>query len=292
MGVSALSRTVAVAADACPTSVCVAGTNGQIPVKTMTQTPLRQSVIGTILQDAQPSAASSSSHTYAVQLRGVSKVFPQTKFRLHNVSLNVKQGDFLFVTGPSGSGKFTLLKLIYGAERPDQGEVRVDGQNVGVLRGNRLSMLRRRLGVVFQDYKLIPRWTVAENVSFVLRSQGVPRSEVERRLHPTLRLVGLADKEHCLPCQLSGGEQQRASIARAIVGSPRLLLADEPTGNLDHDNSMQVLGILKKLNELGITVMITTHDLYLIERGQAQVAHLNQGCLELVSAEQVKLCEP
>ncbi|NCJ06119.1 cell division ATP-binding protein FtsE [Synechococcales cyanobacterium C] len=258
----------------------------------MTQAPLRQSVIETILQESQTPTSPTKEHAYSVQLRGVNKVFLQTQFRLQNIHLNVRQGEFLFITGPSGSGKSTLLKLIYGEERADQGEVRVEGQNVGGLRGNRLSMLRRRLGVVFQDYKLISRWTVAENVSFVLRSQGIPRDEVERRLQPTLRLVGLGNKANCLPCQLSGGEQQRASIARAIVGSPRLLLADEPTGNLDHDNAMQVLGILKKLNELGITVMITTHDLYLIERGQARVAHLNQGRLEVLSSEQVTPCEP
>jgi cell division transport system ATP-binding protein len=228
--------------------------------------------------DLQGSAAA-----YAIHLRDVSKSYRETGFSLRNLNFAVKQGDFLFITGPSGAGKSTLMKLVYGAERPDRGEVRVGGQNVANLSGNRLSMLRRRLGVVFQDYKLITRWTVAENVAFVLRSQGVPQEEIQRRLTPTLRLVGLQNKADCFPTQLSGGEQQRASIARAIVGSPRLLLADEPTGNLDQDNALQVLSILKKLNTLGITVVVSTHDLHLIKMGQAPVAKLQDGQLKMIA---------
>jgi cell division transport system ATP-binding protein len=220
---------------------------------------------------------------YAIHLREVSKSYRETGFSLRNLNFVVKQGDFLFITGPSGAGKSTLMKLVYGAERPDRGEVRVGGQNVANLSGNRLSMLRRRLGVVFQDYKLIARWTVAENVAFVLRSQGVPPAEIQRRLTPTLKLVGLQNKADCFPTQLSGGEQQRASIARAIVGSPRLLLADEPTGNLDQDNALQVLSILKKLNSLGITVVVSTHDLHLIKMGQAPVAKLQNGQLKMIA---------
>jgi cell division transport system ATP-binding protein len=228
-------------------------------------------------------AAAAAATAYAIHLRDVTKSYRDTGFSLHNLNFVVKQGDFLFITGPSGAGKSTLMKLIYGAERPDRGEVRVGGQNVTHLSGHRLSMLRRRLGVVFQDYKLIGRWTVAENVAFVLRSQGVPKDEIQRRLHPTLKLVGLQNKADCFPTQLSGGEQQRASIARAIVGSPRLLLADEPTGNLDQDNSLQVLSILKKLNSLGITVVVTTHDLHLIRIGQAPVARLQNGQLKMIN---------
>ncbi|ABW26869.1 cell division ATP-binding protein FtsE [Acaryochloris marina] len=224
---------------------------------------------------------------YTVQLKNVCKVYPQTRFNLLDINLTLKQGDFLFVTGASGAGKTTLMKLMYGAEQADRGEVRVVGTNVGLLKGNRLSHLRRKLGVVFQDYKLIPRWTVAENVAFVLRSQGVPKAEIDRRLYPTLKLVGLQQRADCFPSQLSGGEQQRASIARAIVGSPKLLLADEPTGNLDQDNALQVLGILKKLNSLGITVVVTTHDMGLIQAVKAPVAQLDQGRLQVVPAEQV-----
>jgi cell division transport system ATP-binding protein len=229
------------------------------------------------------SVAAAAATSYAIHLRDVTKSYRETGFSLHNLNFVVKQGDFLFITGPSGAGKSTLMKLVYGAERPDRGEVRVGGQNVANLSGHRLSLLRRRLGVVFQDYKLIARWTVAENVAFVLRSQGVPQDEILRRLHPTLKLVGLHNKADCFPTQLSGGEQQRASIARAIVGSPRLLLADEPTGNLDQDNSLQVLSILKKLNSLGITVVVTTHDLHLIRMGQSPVARLQNGQLKMIN---------
>lgn len=226
------------------------------------------------------------SNPYTVQFRGVCKVYPQTQFSLLEINLTLKQGDFLFVTGTSGAGKTTLMKLMYGAEQADRGEVRVVGMNVGLLKGNRLSHLRRQLGVVFQDYKLIPRWTVAENVAFVLRSQGIPKTEIERRLQPTLKLVGLQARADCFPSQLSGGEQQRASIARAIVGSPKLLLADEPTGNLDQENALHVLGILKKLNNLGITVVITTHDLGLIQAVPAPVAQLDQGRLQVTPVGQ------
>lgn len=227
-------------------------------------------------------AESSSVRPAIVQLQRVSKIYPNQAHGLVDINLTLQQGDFLFVTGASGSGKSTLVKLIYGAERADQGQVIVDNQNVTQLRGDRLSLLRRRLGVVFQDYKLIPRRTVAENVAFVLRTQGVPRQEVQRRLIPTLRMVGLEDKANCFPDQLSGGEQQRVSIARAVIGTPSILLADEPTGNLDAENALQVINILKKLNSSGITVLVTTHDIHLIKTCTYPVIKLNQGRLQAV----------
>lgn len=253
----------------------------------MTQATLFTPNPSATVQQLHAQVESPTNERYTVQLRGVSKIYPQTRFSLLDINLTLKQGDFLFVTGASGAGKTTLMKLIYGAEQADRGDVRVAGMNVGLLKGNRLSHLRRKLGVVFQDYKLIPQWTVAENVAFVLRSQGVPKVEIDRRLLPTLKLVGLQKRADCFPSQLSGGEQQRASIARAIVGSPKLLLADEPTGNLDQDNALQVLGILKKLNSLGITVVITTHDMGLIRAAQAPIAQLHNGRLQVTPAEQV-----
>ena len=221
---------------------------------------------------------------YAIELQRVSKVYPHTRFSILDINLCLRQGDFLMLTGPSGAGKTTLLKLMYGAERPNQGQVHVDGLNVGVLQGDRLAHFRRRLGVVFQDYKLIPHWTVTENVAFVLRAQGLPQDDIQRRLGPTLKLVGLQGRAHCFPSQLSGGEQQRASIARAIVGTPKILLADEPTGNLDSDNSLQVLAILKKLNSLGLTVVVTTHDRHLIQKAQVPIANLNDGKLQFLNS--------
>lgn len=214
-----------------------------------------------------------------IQLRQVSKTYPNGSSALTGVSLNVQKGDFLFITGPSGSGKSTLLKLLYGAERPSEGEILIDQENPARLRGNQLAFLRRRTGIVFQDYKLIPRRTVAENVSFVLWAQGYSRSEIQRRLQPALKMVGLVHKADCFPEELSGGEQQRVSIARAIVGTPPLLLADEPTGNLDPDNSWQVIKILKKLNQIGITVLVTTHDEGLIRLANHPVVQIRGGRL-------------
>lgn len=214
-----------------------------------------------------------------VSLRGVNKTYTNGSKALVNVSLEVKRGDFLFITGPSGSGKSTLLKLLYGEEYADAGDVIVDGCNLSSLKGDRLSQLRRRIGIVFQDYKLIPRRTVTENVAFVLWAQGFTRKEIHRRLQPALKMVGLLPKANCFPDELSGGEQQRVSIARAIVGTPPLLLADEPTGNLDADNSWQVIKILKKLNTVGITVIVTTHDESLIRLSNHPAIQLRSGHL-------------
>ena len=214
-----------------------------------------------------------------VQLRSVTKTYNNGSQALFDLNLEVKQGDFLFITGPSGSGKSTLLKLLYGEELPTQGEVIVDECNVARIKGDRLSLLRRRIGIVFQDYKLIPQRTVAENVTFVLQAQGYTRKEILRRLEPTLKLVGLLSKADSFPDQLSGGEQQRVSIARAIVATPPLLLADEPTGNLDPDNSWQVMQILQKLNSFGATVIVTTHDEQLVRRCNHPVVQVRNGRL-------------
>ncbi|WP_017298204.1 cell division ATP-binding protein FtsE [Nodosilinea nodulosa] len=214
-----------------------------------------------------------------VSLANVEKIYANGSKALAGVDLTVNPGDFLFVTGPSGSGKSTLLKLLYGYERPTNGSILVGDEPISNLRGNRLAMMRRRIGVVFQDYKLIPRRTVAENVAFVLWAQGFTRKEIHRRLWPTLKMVGLQGKAQCFPDELSGGEQQRVSIARAVVNTPPLLLADEPTGNLDADNSLQVIKILKKLNSIGITVIVTTHDEHLVRISNHPVVQIKNGRL-------------
>ena len=227
----------------------------------------------------QPTAAPPQSQTRRaiVSLTQVEKTYPNGSSALVEANLTVNQGDFLFVTGPSGSGKSTLLKLLYGHERATAGNILIDNQPIDQLRGNRLAMMRRRIGIVFQDYKLIPRRTVAENVAFVLWAQGFTRREIHRRLWPTLKMVGLQTKARCFPDELSGGEQQRVSIARAVVNTPPLLLADEPTGNLDGDNSLQVIKILKKLNSIGITVIVTTHDEHLVRASNHPVVQIKQG---------------
>ncbi len=240
---------------------------------------------GTATPDPAPPQAQANA---IIRLRGVNKVYANQAEKnpspaLVGVNLAIARGGFLFITGPSGSGKSTLLKLLYGAERPTQGEIMVDGEDVVKLRGDRLATLRRRIGVVFQDYKLIPKRTVAENVAFVLWAQGFARPEIQRRLPPALKMVGLQHKADCFPEELSGGEQQRVSIARAIVSTPPILLADEPTGNLDADNSWQVIKILKKLNGIGITVVVTTHDEGLIRLSGQPVVQLRNGYLSRVT---------
>ncbi|MEX0268348.1 cell division ATP-binding protein FtsE [Leptolyngbyaceae cyanobacterium UHCC 1019] len=217
--------------------------------------------------------------TAIVSLQQVHKAYGNGFKALTDINLEIQSGDFLFVTGPSGSGKSTFLKLLYGEERTTAGEVRVDGLNVGELKGDRLAKLRRRMGIVFQDYKLIPRRTVAENVAFVLWAQGYGRQEIQRRLPPALKMVGLQHKADSFPDELSGGEQQRASIARAIVNTPAIVLADEPTGNLDADNSWQVIKILKKLHAIGITIIVTTHDESLIRLSNHPVVQIRNGHL-------------
>ncbi|MEB3359830.1 MAG: cell division ATP-binding protein FtsE [Synechococcales bacterium] len=239
-----------------------------------------------ILKGAMPPAAESQGRgqrttpaRVLISLEQVTKTYPNGCQALDNVTWQVRRGDFWFVTGPSGAGKSTLLKLLYGEEKCTQGGILIDNVDVSQLRGNRLSMLRRKIGVVFQDYKLIPRRTVSENVAFVLWAQGFTRKEIHRRLLPTLKMVGLQDKADRFPDELSGGEQQRVSIARAIVSTPPILLADEPTGNLDAHNSWQVIKILKKLNAIGITVIVTTHDEHLVRMSDHPVVQLRDGRL-------------
>ncbi len=214
-----------------------------------------------------------------VQLSSVTKIYSNGCQALLDVNLQIKKGEFIFLTGASGSGKSTILKLLYGEELPSEGEVIVDDCNIAKMRGNNLSLLRRRIGIIFQDYKLIPQRTVAENVAFVLQAQGYTRKEIQRRLEPTLKLVGLLNKADCFPDQLSGGEQQRVSIARAVIGTPPLILADEPTGNLDPDNSWQVIQILQKLNSFGATVVVTTHDENLVRRCSCPIMQVVNGKL-------------
>jgi cell division transport system ATP-binding protein len=222
----------------------------------------------------------SSAQPILVRFQNVSKVYSNGHSGLERFNLQVRQGEFLFVTGPSGSGKSTFLKLLYGTEHPDEGKITFKGQDISHLQGDRLAMLRRQLGIVFQDYKLLERRTVTENIALVLRTQGVAAAEIERRIDPALKVVGLRDKAHAFPNQLSGGEQQRVGIARAIIGSPTLLLADEPTGNLDEANAQQVLKLLLQFNTHGMTVIVTTHDMKLIQSTSARVVELGRGRLK------------
>jgi len=214
-----------------------------------------------------------------VALEQVHKVYANGAIALAGINLTIAKGAFLLITGRSGSGKSTLLKLLYGAEQPTKGQVFVAGTPLHKMQGNDLALLRRKIGVIFQDYKLIPNRTVKENVAILLMAQGLAPVEIDKRVFPALKMVHLAHKQDCFPDQLSGGEQQRTAIARAIVNRPPLILADEPTGNLDHENSLQVLKILEKLHGLGVTVIMTSHDHLLLANWRHTIVHLSNGCL-------------
>ncbi len=212
-----------------------------------------------------------------VELEQVTKLFPNGTCVLDNVNLQINQGEFVYITGVSGAGKSTLLRLLYGADQATSGTVMVNDVCLNRISSRSLALLRRRLGVVYQDYRLLANRTVSENVAFVLRAQGMAPWEIKRRLGPTLKMVGLLDKIDRFPHELSGGEQQRLSLARAIVNTPVVLIADEPTGNLDRENSLLVLQILQRLNSFGVTILMTSHDPYLIERTQHRVLRIEEG---------------
>ncbi len=214
-----------------------------------------------------------------IELRKISKVFQSGVEALVDVNLHVGRDEFLFLVGPSGSGKTTLLKLLYRDETPTYGEVIVDKINVSDLRHSEIPYLRRNIGVIFQDYKLLPRRTVAENVAFALWVTGAQRSEIRRKTALVLELVGLTKKANSFPQELSGGEQQRTCIARAIVNNPPLLLADEPTGNLDPSTSWEIMELLDKINRRGTTVIVATHERGSVDRMKKRVVAIEFGRL-------------
>ena len=202
---------------------------------------------------------------------------------LRNVSFKLDSGGFYFLTGPSGAGKSTLLKLMYLALRPSQGSAKMFGVNVGEADRDNLPMLRRKIGVVFQDFRLLPHLTVAQNVAMPFRVRGVPAIDYAEDVDDLLRWVGLGARINALPETLSGGEQQRVAIARAVVGKPSLLIADEPTGNVDPDMGARIIRLFIELHKLGATVVIATHDLDLVRRSGAPVLRLEAGQLTQAS---------
>lgn len=193
---------------------------------------------------------------------------------------NNKKGDFVFIIGASGSGKSTLIKLLHREEKPNKGQIIIGGINVAKLRNSKVYKLRRKLGVVFQDFKLLPRLTVFENVAFALEIFGLPMEEVRTKTLNALDLVGLKNKAKQFPDQLSGGEQQRVAIARAIVNGPKLLLCDEPTGNLDPDTSFGIMKVLEVINNMGTTVVMATHDKQMVDKMKKRVILLEEGKLK------------
>jgi cell division transport system ATP-binding protein len=202
------------------------------------------------------------------------------KQALVDVTLDIAKNEFLLISGPSGAGKSTLLKLLYLAEPVSEGQILVDGMNVSRIPRRRIHLLRRKFGIVFQDYKLIPTRTVYENLALVLDAQGKKRSFVEKKVKSVLRVVGMEDRLTTLPPSLSGGEQQRVAVARAIAGDPKIILADEPTGSLDDDSAAVILRLLHLFHRRGATVVVATHDKSLIASATGRVVQIRQGRLE------------
>jgi cell division transport system ATP-binding protein len=213
----------------------------------------------------------------------VSKTYARGVYALRDLSLRVEKGDFVFLTGPSGAGKSTLLRLLLRQDVPTEGQLIVGGRNLATLTPRQVQSYRRSLGFVFQDFKLLPAKTVLENVSFVPRVLGMGESQQQRRTFQVLKWVGLQHRMNAYPLELSGGEQQRIAIARALVNDPAIILADEPTGNLDPDLSLEIMNLFREINARGTTVVVATHDRELIRRVGRRAVTLDHGnIVELV----------
>ena len=215
-----------------------------------------------------------------ISMKNVYKTYPNGVGAIYNLNLTISKGEFTFIIGGSGSGKSTLIKMLYREEKPSRGEIVIGGVNVSRLRNSRVYKLRRLIGVVFQDYKLLPKLTVYENVAFALEVTGVESKIIRKRVIDVLDKVGLKHKAKEYPDKLAGGEQQRVAIARAIVNRPKLLICDEPTGNLDPAISMEIMQILERINkELDTTILMVTHDLEIVKAMQKRVIVLKEGRL-------------
>lgn len=212
-----------------------------------------------------------------ISVKKVNKVYKNGVVAVVDENLKINKGDFVFLIGASGSGKSTLIKMLYREEKPTKGEIMIGGVDVAKLKDNKVYKLRRKIGVVFQDYKLLDKLTVFENVAFALEVFGLKKELIHNRVIDALSLVGLKDKSKHYPNQLSGGEQQRVAIARAIVNGPKLLICDEPTGNLDPKTSMGIIKVLEEINKLGTTLIIATHDKNIVDKLQKRVVVIEEG---------------
>lgn len=212
-----------------------------------------------------------------IQFTNVSKIYSNGARALVDINLKIENGEFIFLVGPSGAGKSTLIRLLYREETPTRGQVIIDGKNLLRMKDSDVPHLRRNIGVIFQDFRLLPSKTVFENVAFAQEVIGVEKNEVRKRTREVLDLVGLAAKEKVFPNELSGGEQQRVSVARAIVNRPALLVADEPTGNLDPDTSWEIMDLLYNINKRGTTVVMATHARDIVDQMQKRVVAIEDG---------------
>ena len=212
-----------------------------------------------------------------IQFTDVVKSYEQGNKALNGVSMQIEDGEFCFLIGPSGSGKSTIIKLITGELKPTSGTVHVNGYSLERIRRREIPYLRRTVGVVFQDYRLIDKMTVYENVAFAMRVVGAREREIKERVPYVLELVGLTGKGRQYPTQLSGGEQQRVAIARALANNPSVIIADEPTGNLDPARSLEIMSLLEKINDMGTTVLVVTHERELVNRFSKRVVAIESG---------------
>jgi len=212
-----------------------------------------------------------------IRLLDIQKTYDNGTKALKNVSLRIDDGEFVFLVGPSGSGKSTIIKLLTAEVAPTGGRIMVNGYNLGDIRPGQVPYMRRTLGVIFQDFRLIEKKTVRENLTFIMRAVGASPREIRKRIPYVLDLVGLSRKEDRYPSQLSGGEQQRVAIARALVNNPHMIIADEPTGNLDPQRSLEIMMLLEKINELGTTMLVVTHEKALVDRFSKRVIAIENG---------------
>ena len=213
-----------------------------------------------------------------IHLKNVSKTYKNGVHALRNIDLQIEDGEFVYVIGPTGSGKSTLIKLLDGEEVPNEGQVIVNDINVGKLRHSRVPVYRRNIGVVFQDFRLLPKMTVFENIAFALEILAMGKIEIRRRVREVLDLVDLRDKAKAFPSELSGGQQQRATIGRAIANHPKVLIADEPTGNLDPEKSAEIMELLEKINAVeNTTIVMVTHDSTIVDRFKKRTICLEEG---------------
>ncbi len=219
-----------------------------------------------------------------IRFEKVTKTYKDKK-AIENIDLEIKHGEFVSIVGVSGAGKSTLLKLIFGEEKVDEGKLYIDDIDIASLADEDIPYLRRKIGIVFQDMKLLPKKTAYENVAFAMEVAGYPKDKITHDVSKILDIVGLKDKTHNFPDEMSGGEKQRVAIARALAHKPVLLIADEPTGNLDEVNSFEILDLLQKINQLGTTVLLATHARDLVNKIQKRVITMDKG---RISMEQAK----
>ncbi len=216
-----------------------------------------------------------------IKLENVTKVYKTGVRAVNNMNIDIGEGEFVYVIGPTGAGKSTFIKLLYREEKASSGKVIVAGQDVSKIKNRKVPYFRRNIGVVFQNFRLLPKKTVFENVAFTLEVTDTPKVQIRKKVRRTLELVGLEDKANAFPHELSGGQQQRVAIARAIVNSPKVLIADEPTGNLDPDTSNEIIALLERINEVNhTTILVVTHDKEIVQKHKKRTILIEDGCIK------------